>query len=137
MSRVDGLGRCVSCGGTFPYYLIHNGFNESSYAYCDSCGSTAIFDDHSAPPLPSPLNFAVIPSRLENRILGCHCGGRFTADAKPRCPHCNTALSATDAAEWIEANAAGTKKGWRWQRNWSGLYCIVIDDKVVHNAWRS
>lgn len=32
--------------------------------------------------------------------------------------------SAEKATAWIEANAPGTKKGWRWQRNWIGTYAI-------------
>jgi len=41
------------------------------------------------------------------------------------------ALSAVTATSYIESNAPGTKKGWRWQRNWSGLYGIVIEGRRV------
>jgi hypothetical protein len=39
------------------------------------------------------------------------------------------------AAEWLERNAPGTAMGWRWQRSWRGLYCIIIEDRVVHDNW--
>ena len=42
--RRDGTGTCESCGHSFDYMLIHNGFNDSAFAYCDSCGMTALFD---------------------------------------------------------------------------------------------
>jgi hypothetical protein len=35
----------------------------------------------------------------------------------------------------IEADAPGTAKGWRWQRNWTGLYCVILADGVVHDNW--
>jgi hypothetical protein len=45
-------------------------------------------------------------------------------------------LSAELATTYIEHNAPGTKKGWRWQRNWSGVYGIVIEDKRIDNNFR-
>jgi len=45
--RHKDLGTCDKCGKKFEYYLIHNGFNESAYAYCDKCGRTAILDYYS------------------------------------------------------------------------------------------
>jgi hypothetical protein len=56
--------------------------------------------------------------------------------AAPRCPHCHDTLSAEFATSYIEANAPGAKKGWRWQRNWSEMYCIVIEDKRVMDNFR-
>jgi hypothetical protein len=40
------------------------------------------------------------------------------------------------ATEYIEPQAEGTKKGWRWQRTWTGLYSIIIEDSVVHDVWK-
>jgi hypothetical protein len=37
------------------------------------------------------------------------------------------------ATAYIEINAPGTKKGWRWQRNWQATYCIVIENRVVND----
>ncbi|HEX9138089.1 MAG TPA: hypothetical protein VF905_14290, partial [Nitrospirota bacterium] len=44
MNRASDKGRCENCGREFGYYLIHNGFNERCYAYCEDCGATAILD---------------------------------------------------------------------------------------------
>jgi hypothetical protein len=35
-------GSCDHCGGTFSYRLIHNGFSESAYAYCNQCSFTVL-----------------------------------------------------------------------------------------------
>jgi len=76
-----------------------------------------------------------ISSDVESHLRPCACGGRFRADASPRCPHCRGVLSPVTAASWIEANAPGTAKGWRWQGNWAGLYCILIERRVVKDPW--
>ena len=46
----------------------------------------------------------------------------------PRCPFCKEKLSPSHAAEHIEAQAHGAGRGWQWQNNWAGVYCIAIDD---------
>jgi hypothetical protein len=40
--RNDGSGVCDHCSAPFGYYLIHNGFNDTAYGYCDLCGRTAL-----------------------------------------------------------------------------------------------
>ena len=40
------IGYCNKCGYKFSYELIHNGFNETTYAYCDSCGKVAFLSEH-------------------------------------------------------------------------------------------
>lgn len=135
MSRVDGCGCCEACKGSFPYYLIHCGFNDSAYAYCRRCGRTAILDVLVAPKGVEVRLGEPVPSAVESRLLPCECGDRFSGTSCPRCPHCSHELSASLATEWIEANAAGTKSGWRWQRSWSGLYAIVVSDRVVKDNW--
>jgi hypothetical protein len=138
MTRVDGHGECEHCHHKFPYYLIHNGFNDSFYAYCDRCGRTALISSwvfvkerRLTEEQQRNLPQGQIARRLEADLSSCECGGRFLAGASPRCPACNEVLSPERAAEWIEANASGAKKGWRWQRSWSGLYCIVVNGLSV------
>lgn len=134
--RVDGYGTCARCAQTFPYCLIHNGFNDTAYAYCDTCGCTALLDWYTKRPDGVPyVPFERISKDVERYLQPCRCGGHFTADAEPRCLHCKAPLSATDAATWIEANAPGTAKGWHWQRNWNALYAIIIGGRVAHDPW--
>lgn len=129
MTDKPDIGTCEHCGGTFPYRMIHNGFNQSTYAYCDSCGITALLDGWG---LPDDVKIhAVVQPEDENLFLPCDCGGTFKSGACPQCPHCQKPLSAKSARSWLEANALGTAKGWRWQCSWIGLYAIVIQDRLA------
>jgi hypothetical protein len=131
-------GDCSICGRTFDYNLIHNGFNESAYAYCDTCGMTSILSGLSpdVPPAAGYRGHQRIVESVEPFLTPCGCDGRFTATAGPRCSHCHSELDAEAVRESFERNAPGTRLGWRWQRNWSGLYAIVVDGRVVWDNWR-
>ena len=131
-------GECESCRGTFAYDLVHNGFADTAYAYCDRCGTTALLSGwHDAIPTGAPLRIqGPIESETEAWLEPCACGGAFRREASPRCPHCNMVLSPELATRYIERNAPGAKKGWRWQRNWLGMYAIIIEGRVVNNNWR-
>jgi len=138
MNRKLNTGACEHCGARFGYFLVHNGFNESSFAYCEGCGRTALlsgwFDD-----IPDDAGFhhqGPVSVEAEAWLQSCACGGAFRANASPRCPKCNGKLSAQEARSWIEANAPGTAKGWHWQGGWHGLYCIVIERRSVEDNWR-
>jgi hypothetical protein len=50
-------------------------------------------------------------------------------------PDCLAVLSPADATSWIEADAPGTAKGWHWQRNWVGIYAIIVNGKVEWDPW--
>lgn len=137
MERRDGDGECSSCRAPFGYSLIHNGFNDSAFAYCDSCGMTALFSGWSKV-IPEGLELKIhgpIAAELEILIRPCACGGRFRADAPPRCVQCRAPLDAVASTSFIEKNAPGTKAGWRWQRSWKGIYAIVVDDRHVDDPW--
>jgi hypothetical protein len=140
MTRRDGTGTCEACGHEFGYALIHNGFNESAYAYCDQCGMTALFDGWSTR-APAGIDFGVhgpITPAAEALAAPCICGGRFRGGtAAPRCPQCHVNLSAHRATSYIERNAPGAAKGWRWQGDWQGLYAIIIEDRVVRDPWQA
>ena len=136
MARKHDIGDCEHCNKEFGYYLIHNGFNESSYAYCDACGLTALLDGWKVPKSVHMVPHQMITPELEPHLAPCQCGGSFKAGASPRCPRCRQVISAVRATEYIEREAEGAKKGWRWQRAWTGLYCIIIEDRVVRDVWR-
>ena len=128
------LGTCDSCAKSFAYRIIHNGFNDSGYAYCDSCCYVALLYH---PPAAIPkLHYGLITPEIEPYLLRCPARGEFRATAVARCPHCDAPLDPVRAADYIEANAPGTAKGWRWQRSWAGIYCIVIDDRVAKDPWK-
>ena len=136
MTRTKDEGICEHCRKTFGYYLIHNGFNESSYAYCDQCGMPVLLHTEKIPKGVNVEPHQVITQDVERHLLPCSCGGSFRSGAGPRCPHCHDRLSPVSATEYIEAHAEGTKAGWRWQKTWAGLYCIIIEDRFVQDVWR-
>jgi phage FluMu protein Com len=83
------------------------------------------------PTLPAFRGQQEIPVEFEQYLEPCSCGGTFKKGAQPRCPHCNKVLSAEAAADYIERNAPGTKRVWRWQRNWHEAECIVIEKRSI------
>lgn len=131
-------GRCEHCRRKFDYAIYHSGFGDCAYAYCDRCGRTAVLDGWNER-IPTNIGFKVhapIARSVEPHLLPCACGGAFRGDASPRCPHCREALSAVAATAYIEADAPGTKKGWKWQQSWDGIYCIDIERQSVRDNWR-
>lgn len=135
MDREQNIGTCEHCQQQFCYYLVHSGFNDSVYAYCDSCGKTAILSlcDKRMPKLRDCPRHQQMSSAMEPYVQPCGCGGSFRKGSAPRCPHCNKPPSAKIATAYIEGNAAGS---WRWQKNWSGIYCIVIENIWIADNFR-
>jgi hypothetical protein len=135
--QAEPTGICEHCGYKFPYALIHNGFNDSAFAYCDACGATSILSKWFKS-IPEGAGFTLhgpVPPSAEVFLAPCGCGGRFRGRASPRCLRCRHELTAQTARSWLEANAPGSSKGWKWQGSWLGLYCIVIAARVVHDNW--
>src|ERR1700682_1246352 len=136
--RKDGDGTCEHCRARFDYYLIHNGFSDTAYGYCDHCGMTALvggWDDRGKPAAAPWRIQGPIQVETEPWLEPCLCGGHFRSNGCPRCPQCRESLSAAKATRWIERNAPGAKVGWRWQQTWSGIHCIVINGRSVSNNW--
>src|SRR5271165_3999053 len=137
-------GKCEHCNHTFGYYMIHCGFGDCSYSYCSSCGSTSLLmywsweRSPATPKMPEGCTpQQEICSEWEPYIESCRCGGSFRKGASPRCPHCGEALSAVIATGYIEKNAVGTAKGWRWQKNWHDTYCMVIENRIVVDNYKA
>jgi hypothetical protein len=73
---------------------------------------------------------------MEVHLEPCSCGGRFLKGSSPRCPECKQPLSASEATSYIEDQAPGTKKGWRWQQNWSDIYGVIINGLRVNDNFK-
>lgn len=133
-------GKCDKCSTQFNYSLMHCGFGDCLYAYCDSCGKTAFFDDYKLPKdLRGSLQYSavnyVIPERLESFIERCDCGGQFRHNASPRCPYCKEKLSSIEANKYIKSDSP-EKSGWHWQNNWTGIYAIIIEGNKINDNWK-
>src|ERR1700756_1562737 len=115
MTKVD-TGVCEACHQSFNYSLVHNGFGDTAYAYCDKCGRTAFVSGWSKDiPVAAKLKLhGRVNPEAEAFLAPGACGGVFRAGAPPRCPGGRTPLPAGLAAVYLEANAPGTAKGWRW-----------------------
>ena len=138
MARELSVGICEHCEKEFGYWLLHSGFGDCVYAYCDSCGTTAVLSmwDERMPKLPGCPGQREICTAMEPYIAACECGGNFKSGQAPRCPVCNQPLSAELATTYLERNAPGTKKGWCWQRNWRETYCVIIEEKWIKDNFR-
>ncbi len=136
MKTPNHTGWCHQCGCEFPFEVIHCGFNEASYAYCEDCGTVALLAAGYKEKRGIPRHRG-IEAEGEPQLSACPCSGRFAAGASPRCPHCRGALDATQASEYIEAAIRPVAAGWNWQRNWEGLYCMIVDRRVTHDRLKS
>lgn len=126
---------CPACAGPFQFGLVHNGFNQSSYAYCGRCGAIALCSHWTWPAgILEGEHGPLVPEQIAH-LKPCACGGAFHTHAMPRCPSCGIALDPVEAAVWIEAEAEGTAKGWRWQRSWQGLYSLTVGQNLVKDPW--
>lgn len=124
-------GDCEHCCRIYHYTLLHAGFGDYSYAYCDRCGTLATFDYSSSFILSVPAlktQHQAIEASWHPFIKECSCGGDFRSGASPRCVFCAEPLSAEHAAAHIERNSVGAGRGWRWQKNWSDVYCMALED---------
>jgi len=129
-------GWCENCGSKFQYRLLHNGFGITAYAYCDKCSFTVVMSEWSeaAKRVPFRVHQRISPD-VEHLLKPCPCGGAFRASADPKCPTCARPLSAVKATAYIEKNAPGTVKGWRWDQSWSGVYSIALNENIVEDWW--
>ncbi len=87
-------GDCEHCCRIYHYTLLHAGFGDYSYAYCDRCGTLATFDYSSSFILNLPAlqtQHQAIEASWHPFIAECACGGHFRSDASPRCVFCSGA----------------------------------------------
>ena len=130
-------GDCEHCGRFYRYSLWHSGFGDNSYAYCDQCCMLALvnYSNPYVSRLPQLSDqYSEIDASWEQYLMPCACGGQFRKGASPRCPFCNEPLSAKHAGPHIEAQAHGAARGWQWQNNWTGVYCLAIEDPTNPGA---
>jgi hypothetical protein len=100
--------------------IIHSGFNDSGFLYCDKTGDLltwSSFDKkyieligQTQPWQLSTKQKAIIESSLK----ACDCGGRFLFSATPRCPNCNSPIPGilNDNIHWVrlKKHINGTKQ---------------------------
>jgi hypothetical protein len=130
---------CEECHKRFEYALIHNGPANTSYAYCNQCGRVALLDlaeSRFPVDLLKKSAYKAVAPGMESHLAPCECGGSFTASSGPRCPHCNLPLSPAKASDYIERQAPSKSPDWRWQGNWTGNYCMIVEGRQVRNNFK-
>jgi uncharacterized protein with PIN domain len=89
--------------------IIHSGFNDSGFLYCDRSGDLltwGIYDKRYRELVgdvaPWDLNEEE-KKVIESALIQCPCGGTFKFAALPRCPNCNSVLPMLqrDKIHWI------------------------------------
>ena len=94
MTRTNDVGLCEHCNHHFHYYPVHNGFGDTAYSYCESCGTTALLSgwfEH----IPKNACLRVhgpISRAIESLLKPCECRGAFKSESAPRCPKCKNIL---------------------------------------------
>src|SRR5262245_17088135 len=76
MSIEKDKGQCETCGKEFAYFLVHNGFNDSAYSYCNSCGRASILSGwYDKIPAVAKLKLHhAIPETTEPHLEKCEYG---------------------------------------------------------------
>lgn len=97
----QGVVLCPHCGHHSEYDKFHAGFGNQGYMYCDSdCTlvTWSAFDSRFVRLVGSKHSWMLNNDErklVEESILDCPCGGRFTFNSNPRCPKCNCELPQT------------------------------------------
>ena len=84
--------------------------------------------------MPAYRPHQVIDEAWEEFLRPCNCGGHFRRNAAPRCMVCLSHSRRAPAAH-IESGFI-RQSHWRWQLNWTGNYCVDIEDPAHPGAER-
>lgn len=123
-------GSCDLCRRRFAFELVHSGMNRCAYAYCSECGIAGLLEARPAKRLRGERH-GMISSCIEAALAPCGCGGRFLSGSAPRCPACRETLDPDQASAYIDPAVQPVAAGWKWQKSWQGLYCIVVEKRTV------
>ena len=130
---------CSACGQDFKVRVVHSGFSNDEFLYCDRSHHVAVLEiysrtsslllrlaDECGRGLWDWRESAEYRARIEGALRSCPCGGRFTFSAGPRCPRCRVPLALDEVRAQVElfGNA-----GWR------GAYYLILDDGSVEEPF--
>jgi hypothetical protein len=90
--------------------IIHAGFNDSGFLYCNTCGDLLTWSSYDVayqsllggkPPWDLTEDEKSI---IESHVVKCPCGGAFTFKALPRCPECTQPIPGIipDRIHWVQ-----------------------------------
>ncbi len=152
----ENILRCYHCNSSFNFSHSHSGFSDEHFFYCDRCGITAVvewytkeyqqfYKEHIEPSYdPSSVgDLAKFEEHtrktravLSQHLQPCPCGGRYSVDAIPRCPHCRKAMEWDKVFDQIaEAFRARGYHPENLEGGWHGVTCFVFDGRVIVDPW--
>jgi hypothetical protein len=89
--------KCPYCEKDIRYWRSSGMSQSFPHFYCNRCTNVLFREsDHEkiwANEISKSLSSENILREIVDSLPSCSCGGQFTADASPRCPHCKTEIS--------------------------------------------
>src|SRR5436190_23836440 len=87
---------CPHCNGDIRNLLqgwYHAGLSNVMSLQCEACYGNAVVDGWArAPGWDDRKTVLENQPKLEEALVPCMCGGRFTVAATPKCPLCNQSI---------------------------------------------
>lgn len=154
---------CYHCTKPLEFDYHHSGFGDEIFFYCAKCGMVAVIHTYSRQMsegkfyekhnlmkqyngqneksvLAFENNFKKMKVDISSRLNKCFCGGQFTAEAIPRCPHCGKELEWDKIIDEIDKNSGrGGQPRFRecLKKGWHDVYYFVFNGKQVNNNWKT
>ena len=82
---------CPHCNAVVEFYHYSGMGDLAPHFYCDSC-SNLFFREEDRLKIRNRDITEKLLNELRESLPACPCGGQFSPDASPKCPHCNTEI---------------------------------------------
>lgn len=132
------IGSCENCNQRFSYALIHNGFNDSAYAYCDTCGCVASSLLGREPPTASRFaSTARLPRTSSGTLIDVAAGVSFELKHRRDARIADTHSRLMSPPDILRRMRQGPRKDGAGNVNWQGLYCIIVEGRSIKAPWKT
>jgi uncharacterized paraquat-inducible protein A len=88
---------CPHCKGVFEFYHYSCVGDLTPHFYCDSC-SNLFFLEEDRHRIRTHKITEELLNDLSKSLPACPCGGQFSVEARPKCPHCQLEIKHRDTA---------------------------------------
>jgi hypothetical protein len=87
---------CQHCKGIVEFYHYSGMGDLAPHFYCDSC-SNILFREEDSKKLYNCELTEELFDEITKDLPACTCGGKFRAEANPKCPHCKQEIKHQDS----------------------------------------